>query len=150
MLAERTVEECVVDRLSVLERHDPQDSRFDLSVHPDPAPVSNPPVPLYLAPDRSSEHIPAPLAPDVGSLSHHGVEGDRLGEEQPLLAALYAASVGGRIATSRRAGQRVRRLGDPIDVDDLEVLEGERCASVDGVSLHANVAVPARDRRRLG
>lgn len=31
---------------------------------------------------------------------------------------------------------------------ERELLEGERCAS--GVSLHANVAVPARDRRRLG
>lgn len=76
-------------------------------------------------------------------------EPDRLAAEEPLLAALYAASVGGRIATGQRACQRVRRLGDRIDVDDLEVLEGERCASVGGVSLHANVAVPARDRRRL-
>jgi hypothetical protein len=78
-----------------------------------------------------------------------GAEPDRLTEEEPLLAALYAASVGGRIATGQRAGQRVRRLGDRVDVDDPEVLEGERCASVGGVSLHANVAVPARDRRRL-
>jgi hypothetical protein len=54
-----------------------------------------------------------------------------------------------RIATGQRAGQRVRRLGDRIDVDDVEVLEGERCASVGGVSLHANVAVPARERKRL-
>ena len=29
------------------------------------------------------------------------------------------------------------------------MLQGERCASVGGVSVHANVAVPARDRRRL-
>jgi len=78
-----------------------------------------------------------------------GAEPDRLTDEEPLLAALYAASVGGRIATGHRAGQRVRRLGDRIDAHDLEVLEGERCASADGVSLHANVAVPARDRRRL-
>ena len=78
-----------------------------------------------------------------------GAESDRLAEEEPLLAALYAASIGGRIATGPRAGQRVRRLGDRIDADDLEILEGERCASVGGVSLHANVAVPARDRRRL-
>ncbi len=76
-------------------------------------------------------------------------EPDRLTDEEPLLAALYAASVGGRIATGPRAGQRVRRLGDRIDADDLEILEGERCASAGGVSLHANVAVPARDRRRL-
>jgi len=78
-----------------------------------------------------------------------GAEPDRLTDEEPLLAALYAASVGGRIATGHRAGQRVLRLGDRIDADDLEVLEGERCARAGGVSLHANVAVPARDRRRL-
>ncbi len=41
------------------------------------------------------------------------------------------------------------RLGDRIDADDLPVVEGERCTTVGGVSLHANVAVPARDRRRL-
>jgi hypothetical protein len=74
---------------------------------------------------------------------------DPLAAEQPLLAALYGASVSGGIATGRRAGRRVRRLGDRIDADDLRELEGERCASTGGVSLHANVAVPARDRRRL-
>jgi hypothetical protein len=74
---------------------------------------------------------------------------DPLPDQEPLLALLYAASVAGRIATGRRVGQRVLRVGDRIDVDDVSALEGERCASVGGVSLHANVAVPARDRRRL-
>ena len=55
----------------------------------------------------------------------------------------------GRVATGRRAGQRVVRVDDCIDPEDLPALEGERCASVSGVSLHANVAVPARDHRRL-
>ena len=59
-------------------------------------------------------------------------EGDWLAEENPLLAAIYAASIGGRIATGPRAGQRVRRLGDRIDADHVEVLEGKRCASVGG------------------
>ncbi len=76
-------------------------------------------------------------------------EADPLAEDQPLLAQLYGASVTGRIATGRRAGQRVLRVGDCIDAEDLPELQGERCASVSGVSLHANVAVPARDRRRL-
>jgi hypothetical protein len=76
-------------------------------------------------------------------------EADPLAEELPLLAQLYGASVAGRIATGRRAGQRVLRVGDCIDPEDLPALEGERCASASGVSLHANVAVPARDRRRL-
>ncbi|HEX5067053.1 MAG TPA: transposase [Myxococcota bacterium] len=74
---------------------------------------------------------------------------DTLTDRQPLLAALYAASVSGRVATGSRAGRRLLRVGDRIDPEALPQLEGERCASVDGVSLHANVAVPARDRRRL-
>jgi hypothetical protein len=76
-------------------------------------------------------------------------EADPLGEEQPLLAQLYGASIAGRIATGPRAGRRVLRVGNCIDPEDLPALEGERCASASGVSLHAKVAVPARDRRRL-
>ena len=66
-----------------------------------------------------------------------------------LLAALFGASVRGRIATGRRAGQRVTRLGDHIDVEGLVVPKGPRCASVAGISVHANVGIPARDRARL-
>jgi hypothetical protein len=76
-------------------------------------------------------------------------DADPLPTDQPLLAALYAASVAGRVATGPRAGKPVQRLGDRIDVEDLPVSKGECCANVGGVSLHANVAVPARDRRRL-
>ncbi len=76
-------------------------------------------------------------------------EADPLPTEEPLLAALYAASVAGRVATGPRAGRRVLRLGDRVDAEDLPLVEGERCTTVGGVSLHANVAVPARDRRRL-
>jgi len=74
---------------------------------------------------------------------------DILATEEPLLASLYAASITSRVATGSRAGQRVLRMGDRIDAGDLPVLQGERCATVGGVSVHANVAVPARDRRRL-
>jgi hypothetical protein len=76
-------------------------------------------------------------------------DADPLPADEPLLAALYAASVAGRVATGPRAGKPVQRIGDRIDVEDLTVSKGERCANVGGVSLHANVAVPARDRRRL-
>ena len=76
-------------------------------------------------------------------------EANPLQEEQPLLAALCVASVAGRVATGRRAGKRTLRIGDCIDPEALATLEGERCASIDGMSLHANVAVPARDRQRL-
>ncbi len=76
-------------------------------------------------------------------------EVDPLFRDEPLLAALYGASVRGRIATGRRAGQRVTRLGDHIDVENLVIHGGPRCASVAGISVHANVGVPARDRARL-
>jgi len=74
-------------------------------------------------------------------------ESDTLAAEEPLLASLDAASVTSRVATGPRTGQRVLRIGDRVDADDLPVLQGERCASVGGGSVHANVAVPARDRR---
>ena len=77
------------------------------------------------------------------------LEADPLAGEEPLLAELYGASVAGRIASGPRAGRRVLRVGDRVDPEDLPTPEGERCASARGVSLHANVAVPARDRKRL-
>ena len=40
-----------------------------------------------------------------------------LSVDQPLLAALYAASVRGRVATGPRTGQRVLRFGDRVDPD---------------------------------
>ncbi len=77
-------------------------------------------------------------------------DADPLATDEPLLAEIYAASVRGRVATGPRAGNLVVRLGDRIDPEDLEeCVQGPRCASINGVSLHANVAVPARDRRRL-
>ena len=72
-----------------------------------------------------------------------------MAEEQPLLAQLNGASVAGRIATGRRAGQRVLRVGDCIDPEDILALEGERCGSANGVSFHANVGASKRDRQRL-
>jgi hypothetical protein len=41
------------------------------------------------------------------------------------------------------------RFGDRVEVENLSAKPGERCAVAGGISLHANVAVPARDRRRL-
>ncbi|MHC5028581.1 MAG: transposase [Planctomycetota bacterium] len=74
---------------------------------------------------------------------------DPVAHDEPLLAALYSASVRGRIATGSRAGQPVSRFGDRVEIDQLPVSRGQRCASFGGASLHANVAVPARDRQRL-
>ena len=74
---------------------------------------------------------------------------DPVSRDEPLLAAISSASVRGRIATGPRAGQAVLRFGDRVDADHLPASQGERCANVGGVSVHANVAVPPRDRHRL-
>jgi len=84
------------------------------------------------------------LAPDA-----HSEEIDPLARDEPLLAALYSASVRSRIATGPRAGQAVMRFGDRVEVEDLSASPGECCAVAGGISLHANVVVPPRDRRRL-
>ena len=66
-----------------------------------------------------------------------------------LLPGIYAASLRNRIATGPRAGRRVMRLGDRVDVEEVAITTGPRCARTQGFSLHANAAVPAPDRRRL-
>ena len=44
-------------------------------------------------------------------------EADPLGREEPLLAELYGASISGRVATGPRAGRRVTKVGDEVDVE---------------------------------
>ena len=78
-----------------------------------------------------------------------GEDEDRLALDQPLLAELSAASVRQRVATGPRAGQRVRRLGDRIEAEYLEHAPHPGCASAGGISVHAAVAIPGRDRERL-
>jgi hypothetical protein len=91
-------------------------------------------------------------------LEKRGLESDEdpLAADDPTLATLMAASVRSRIATGPEAGLPWRRLGDRVDpVDpgeggaDAETRARERCVREGGMSLHADVAVPARDRRRL-
>jgi len=84
------------------------------------------------------------LAPDADASA-----ADPLPEDQPLLAEIYAASVRSRIAIGDRAGLGVLRFGQLVDPEQAAFVTGPRAAMIDGVSLHANVAVPARDRRRL-
>jgi hypothetical protein len=65
------------------------------------------------------------------------------------MSALLASSVRGRVAVGPNAGQGVTRLGDWIDPDRMDDFQSARTAMVSGFSVHANVAVEARDRTRL-
>jgi hypothetical protein len=55
----------------------------------------------------------------------------------------------GLVATGPRAGRRVVKVGNAVDLEDLAVSAGPRCAAISGFSVHANVCVPAHDRMRL-
>jgi hypothetical protein len=75
---------------------------------------------------------------------------DALARDEPLLALLATASLRTRIATGPRAGQRWRRLGDRVEPESGQG-DGDDSPGVPrigGMSLHADVSVPARDRRR--
>ncbi|MCP4006307.1 MAG: transposase [bacterium] len=77
---------------------------------------------------------------------------DALARDQPLLARLAHASVRSRIATGPEAGQRWLRLGDRVEPGEAQESgrPGDRAiARHYEMSLHAEVAVPAGDRRRL-
>ena len=76
-------------------------------------------------------------------------ESDPLLRDQPWLAGLYAASVLGRTAFGPNAGRRTTRTGDQIDPESMDAVASPRCASVNGFSLHANVALNATDRARF-
>ncbi len=72
-------------------------------------------------------------------------DADPLSVEQPHLAGLAADSVRGLAA----GGGHPSRRGDRIDLEDLSAPAIPRCAAAMGFTLHADVAGPARDRRRL-
>ena len=71
---------------------------------------------------------------------------DPLADEEPVLAALTAASVRGLTATGARAGQRLRRaLKDPA----TGVRTAPLCLASRGFSLHAATPIAGPDRRGL-
>jgi hypothetical protein len=71
-------------------------------------------------------------------------------EGDPTLTELcQGASVHNRIALGGNAGHRVRRLGSFGTQGELAFMEGTRCASLGGFSLHANTSVGAGEKDRL-
>ena len=73
---------------------------------------------------------------------------DLWSEEAPVLAAVAAASVEGRVALGPRAGARVCRCGDPPE-DVAPTTLGPSHARVGGFDLHAGLMTRAGQRDRL-
>ena len=70
---------------------------------------------------------------------------DPFAAQEPLFASAVAASLQGRVALGPRRGQLVRRLRSAA----AATATGRRSARLEGFSLHADVAVPARRRDQL-
>ncbi len=89
----------------------------------------------------------------IARLLEARAEGDdnALARDEPLLATLAAASLRARTALGPDAGQRWQRLGDRVEpqIAGADPEASPRVPQHGGMSLHADVAVPARDRRRL-
>jgi hypothetical protein len=80
-----------------------------------------------------------------GRLAADDAGSDPVAAQEPLFAQTVAASLQGRVALGPRAGQAVRRLRSAASAQTT----APRCARLEGFSLHADVAVPARCRDRL-
>jgi hypothetical protein len=114
------------------------------------------PSPFVSLPPPSAAEVARVLAGTARRIarlleSRADTDDDALARDEPLLAALAAASLRTRIATGPNAGQRWRRLGDHVEPKDVdgEPESSDRVPQHAGMSLHADVAVPARDRQRL-
>jgi hypothetical protein len=56
---------------------------------------------------------------------------------------------GDAVASFAGTSSPLVRLGDRIEVEDVESRVGEQCAAVQGFSLHAGVAIGGQDRKRI-
>jgi hypothetical protein len=109
---------------------------------------------LPLPPPNPDEvaRVLAGTARRIARLVASRAEGDdALARDEPLLATLAAASLRSRVAMGAGAGQRWRRLGDRVEPcgEEPDPEAFPHVPQHGGMSLHAAVAVPARDRRRL-
>ncbi len=68
---------------------------------------------------------------------------DPIAADDPMLAMLGASSIRSLIATAPEAGERWCRLGDRVEPG---ASTPPRCVRHGGMSLSADVAVPAHDR----
>jgi len=86
----------------------------------------------------------------IGLLQRRGVlddaQVDAQADQEPVLAAIAAASIQGLVATGERAGRRVRRvLSDPAE----GIRTAPLCFASRGFSVHASTTVPSHDRAGL-
>ena len=77
-----------------------------------------------------------------------GIRRNQCVRDTPWLAGLYARGVRGRIATVPNTGKRIRAWGGSGESQEPEP-SPQRCANVDGFSVHANVSLPAHRRQKL-
>ena len=82
-------------------------------------------------------------------MSREGLNIDAKHDEQPFLAELYGSAVKGRILSGPNAGRQTVRAGDIENGHGRDEASSPRCVNLNGVGLHANTAIPARDRVRL-
>ena len=91
----------------------------------------------------------------IRALKHKGYRVDEFCDEQMSDAAetyseVQSASVQSLIALGERRGKKVRRLGIEESASfEGAIIEGPRCASVNGFSLHANIFCLAEEREKL-
>jgi hypothetical protein len=78
----------------------------------------------------------------------NSAEVDSFQNTEPLLAELYGASTTGRIATGRRAGQKVAKAGDEIDVE-LGKRAGERSQRLEAGNVDVERAIDSYVVRRF-
>jgi hypothetical protein len=127
-----------------------------------PGAARPPPRPLGFAPPAREKAVPPSSGADVARvvsgtarrLAAAAVAPRRTKTPSPGTSPCWRPSPPRRSAPAPRrvhAGQRWRRLDDRVELRDSEP-DPEASPSVprhEGMSLHADVAVPARDRRRL-
>jgi len=111
--------------------------------------------------------LPAPTTLEVGQvaakirarvlrrLAARGLLPDREEFDDDLLpfdsadvAGCYAASIAGSVFLDKREGVFVQKLGKVPDAPFFE-FSGERCAEVEGFTLHANIRIDGRKRKHL-
>lgn len=75
---------------------------------------------------------------------------EEISDEEDTFGEVQSASVQSLIALGERRGKKVRRLGvEESGSFEGAIIEGPRCASVNGFSLHANISCLAEEREKL-